>query len=477
MTRRAGRLSLLPRRACGDGARRGRRPAHPTRASRPPPSSTSSTAVTRAARAGARSAATTARASGPGNLYVQYWLYYADSSTCARGATCPAARAPTRTTGRATRSGSDAGRRSMPAPPRTTATTTAAAPVSWPSDAGLVSQARPGSAVDRPALRLRRQPRRPRLRAAPHGAASGRANRDPRRRRSHRRGAPAPLGARGRDQPDGAAAVDPLDPRLRSRPDPIESLGPEARTHAVRDRPAVEKARLFRSGGPGNLMLGPAYRGGIRRAPSSLIVSPFSIGFSTMWRARAANSSGWPSRLGKGIWAPSSSRASSGQRGQQRGVEGPGGDRHHPDPAARQIAGGRQREADDAALRRRVGDLADLAVEGGDRGGVDADAALAPVVGLVVDHRGGGEPQDVEGADQVHLDHVVEDLQVVRPLLAAPSAGPSRSPRSRPRSAARLPRRRPPRPPPGPGPPPSRSPRRSWPARRARRRAPRPSRG
>ena len=33
--------------------------------------------------------------------------------------------------------------------------------------------------------------------------------------------------------------------------------------------------------------------------------------------------------------------------------------------------------ADDAALGGRVGDLADLAVEGGDRGGVHAHAALA----------------------------------------------------------------------------------------------------
>ena len=48
-----------------------------------------------------------------------------------------------------------------------------------------------------------------------------------------------------------------------------------------------------------------AYLGGIRSAPSNLIVSPFSIWFSTMWRASAANSSGLPRRLGKGIAAPS----------------------------------------------------------------------------------------------------------------------------------------------------------------------------
>ena len=67
-----------------------------------------------------------------------------------------------------------------------------------------------------------------------------------------------------------------------------------------------------------------------------------------------------------------------------------------------------------AALRGRVGDLADLAVEGGDRGGVDAHAALAVVVGLVAEHRAGGEAQDVEGADQVDADHGLEGLELVR---------------------------------------------------------------
>ena len=45
-------------------------------------------------------------------------------------------------------------------------------------------------------------------------------------------------------------------------------------------------------------------------------------------------------------------------------------------PTAREVAGDGQGHADDAALRRRVGGLADLAVEGGDRGGVDDGAPL-----------------------------------------------------------------------------------------------------
>ena len=137
-----------------------------------------------------------------------------------------------------------------------------------------------------------------------------------------------------------------------------------------------------------------------------------------MWRASAAYSSGWPSRLGKGIWRPA-------RRGPPRAApraaacrRGPGAIVITRTPRLARSRAAGSVEADDAALGGRVGDLADLAVEGGDRGRVDADAALAPVVGLVVDHRRRGEPQHVEGADQVHLDHVVEDLQVVRALLA-----------------------------------------------------------
>ena len=70
-------------------------------------------------------------------------------------------------------------------------------------------------------------------------------------------------------------------------------------------------------------------------------------------------------------------------------------------PDGREVARRRQRHADDRALRGRVGDLADLAVEGRDRGGVDAHAALADPVGSFAHHRRGGQPQHVEGADQV----------------------------------------------------------------------------
>jgi MFS family permease len=68
---------------------------------------------------------------------------------------------------------------------------------------------------------------------------------------------------------------------------------------------------------PGSLLRavvsGPGQRGAIRMAPSRRIVSPLSMGFSTMCAARAAYSAGSPSREGCGIWSPSDFRASSGR--------------------------------------------------------------------------------------------------------------------------------------------------------------------
>src|SRR5712692_1618203 len=57
----------------------------------------------------------------------------------------------------------------------------------------------------------------------------------------------------------------------------------------------------------------PAYRGAMRIAPSSRMVSPFNMGFSMMWQASAANSAGRPERDGNGILASSALRAESGR--------------------------------------------------------------------------------------------------------------------------------------------------------------------
>ena len=105
------------------------------------------------------------------------------------------------------------------------------------------------------------------------------------------------------------------------------------------------------------------------------------------------------------------------QAHQQRRQEQAGRDGVDADLEAGEIARGRQREADDAALRGRIGDLADLAFIGRDARGVDGDAAL------FADRRRGREPlgeqpQHVEGADQIDVDDADELRQRIDAVLA-----------------------------------------------------------
>ena len=179
------------------------------------------------------------------------------------------------------------------------------------------------------------------------------------------------------------------------------------------------------------------YLGAMRRAPSRRMTSPLSIVLETMCSASAAYSSGRPSRGGNGTDSPSASRTSSGRPASSGVSNRPGAIAQTRMPYCGEVARGREREADDAALGGRVGDLADLAVVGGDRGGVDADAALALVVGVVAEHRGGREAQHVEGADQVDRgSRVSNSSKLCGPLRPAIfSAGPM--PAQQTRSAAR----------------------------------------
>ena len=64
--------------------------------------------------------------------------------------------------------------------------------------------------------------------------------------------------------------------------------GPLVTTAALRPRAGAVVARAG----------GTPQRGGIRSAPSSRIVSPLSIRFSTMWQASCAYSEGCPRRCG-----------------------------------------------------------------------------------------------------------------------------------------------------------------------------------
>src|SRR5581483_1245003 len=85
----------------------------------------------------------------------------------------------------------------------------------------------------------------------------------------------------------------------------------------------------------------------------------------------------------------------------------------------REIARDRQRHADDARFRGRVGSLANLPVEGGDAGRVDDHAPLAVLWRLRNDARR-GQPDNVEAAEQVDRDDALELLERKRPLAAVP---------------------------------------------------------
>ena len=109
-----------------------------------------------------------------------------------------------------------------------------------------------------------------------------------------------------------------------------------------------------------------------------------------------------------------------GQRGEQRGVEEAGRDRADADRGGGELARGGQRHRGDRALGRGVRDLPDLPVERRDRGGVDADAALAVLARrLVGEHRHAREAQRVERPDDVDREHALEGVQPVRAAAAS----------------------------------------------------------
>src|ERR1700704_1507054 len=76
---------------------------------------------------------------------------------------------------------------------------------------------------------------------------------------------------------------------------------------------------------------------------------------------------------------------------EQRRVEEARRDRDHADARGGEVAGGGERHPHDPALRRGVGELADLAVVRRRGGGVDVDPTLALRVRVVAEHRHGGE--------------------------------------------------------------------------------------
>ena len=98
-------------------------------------------------------------------------------------------------------------------------------------------------------------------------------------------------------------------------------------------------------------------------------------------------------------------------------------DRHHPDTRTGEFAGDRQGHRDHAALGRGIGRLPDLAVEGGDRGGVDNDATFVVLQWIDRAHVRRGQADRVEGADQVDADCALERVQLQRAVAADDAAG------------------------------------------------------
>src|SRR5215472_11562929 len=92
------------------------------------------------------------------------------------------------------------------------------------------------------------------------------------------------------------------------------------------------------------------------------------------------------------------------------GVEDTRRDRHAADAEARQLARDWQRHAGHARFGGRVSRLAYPPLEGSDRGGMNQHPALPVVAGGVVLHDVGGRLVAEEGADQVDVDHLGEEL-------------------------------------------------------------------
>ena len=232
--------------------------------------------------------------------------------------------------------------------------------ISWPTSAS--SSARPpgaGSAARRTCQRERRSPgRRPRR--------GGEA------RRARSRATWRKRGMRWMRSLDAARA------RLRGAPRPaFEQTSRPPTAIETGPRSAGERGPVGGREGLERHRRSTLYLGGIRSAPSSRIVSPLSIWFSTMWTASAANSAGVAESLRERDRRPSSSRASCGSAPSSGVSNVPGAivTTRMPRLARSRAAG--QRQPDDAALRGRVRDLPDLTVERRDRRRVHAHAALA----------------------------------------------------------------------------------------------------
>ena len=190
----------------------------------------------------------------------------------------------------------------------------------------------------------------------------------------------------------------------------------------------VRAAPTMTMGSSGDMVEGRSIqRGAMRSAPSRRMVSPLSMVFSQMCLTSAANSAGRPSRGGKGTLLPSAS-CTSGEKPAIIGVSKiPGAmvTTRMPKRASSRAMGSVR--ATTPPFGGGVGGLADLAIEGSDGGGVDDDAALAVVAGVLFGDGRGGEADHIEGADEIDVDGARKGVEAMRTVAADDSLGGSDS--------------------------------------------------
>ncbi|MNJ37217.1 hypothetical protein D3C77_320270 [compost metagenome] len=107
-----------------------------------------------------------------------------------------------------------------------------------------------------------------------------------------------------------------------------------------------------------------------------------------------------------------------GHAGHHRRFKNTGGNGHHTNAKTCQLTGRWQRQAGDGTLGGSIGGLADLAVVGGNRGGVDNDPTLTFGARFTFGHGCSGQTQQIEAADQINVDDPAETLQAVGAVLA-----------------------------------------------------------
>ena len=157
-------------------------------------------------------------------------------------------------------------------------------------------------------------------------------------------------------------------------------------------------------------------RGAMRRAPSSRMTSPFNIGFSMICFTSAAYSAG-RAQSGRKRHALTERLLHVSRQARHHGrFKDAWRNSYHPHSEAREVTRRGQRQPNHASFGRCVRRLTDLSVEGGDRCGVNDDAALAFGVGRFIFNGVNSKPHHVEGADEIDSDGTGKAFEPMRSI-------------------------------------------------------------